>query len=330
MRTFGKIFAGLIIVIMAIAGGGYWWFSHTYPKVGPASDLKVSATPEMIGRGRYLAEHVSSCIDCHSVRDWRYYAAPIKEETRGQGGELFDHSIGVPGTLYAANITPAGIGNYTDGELHRMIVSGVKRTGEPVFPIMPYPHFGAMADDDINSIIAYIRTLAPIENTVPPSELDFPLNLIVRTMPQQANPQPRPDPSNTVAYGGYLVNAAACGDCHTPMVKGQFVQELAFAGGSEYRLPGGCLARSANITPDQETGIGKWTKEQFLARFKKYADDANAHVPVDSGAFNTIMPWTRYAGMTEEDLGAIFDYLRTLKPISHSVIHFDRASLAAE
>ncbi len=328
MRTFGRIVLGLIVVLGLAGGIGYWWFTHTYPKIGPSPDLKIAATQEMIERGKYLAEQVCSCMDCHSVRDWHYFAAPTKPETHGGGGDLFDESVGVPGAIYAANITPAGISGYTDGELYRMITSGVKRTGEPVFPIMPYPHFGLMADDDIKSIIAYVRTLTPIENQVPLSKLNFPLNLIVRTMPQPGQPQSRPDPANETAYGAYLVNAAACSDCHTPMEKGQPIQNLAFAGGNEYRLPGGCLARSANITPDPETGIGKWTREQFIVRFKKYADEAGGHVPVDSAAFNTIMPWTKYAGMTDTDLGAMFAYLRTLKPVPHQVVHFDRVSIA--
>lgn len=330
MRTFGKIVLGFLVVIIVAAGGGYWWLLHTYPKVGPAPDLKVVATPELLQRGEYLARNVSNCLDCHSERDWHYFAGPLVPGSLGKGGEVFDEAfVGVPGILNAANITPFGVGSHTDGELYRTITTGVKKSGEPIFPLMPYPHYGRMADDDIKAIIAYIRTLPSVENSVPVSELDFPVNMIVRTIPKPASPQTRPDPSDEVAYGGYMVNAAACTDCHTPMTKkGERLMDLEFAGGFEFHFPNGAIARSANITPDSATGIGKWPKEQFIARFKKYTAEEWQHMPVDSTAFNTPMPWTLFAGMTEADLGAIYAFLRTVKPVNHQVEHFARETAA--
>lgn len=326
MRLIGKILLGLVIVIVVAAGGGYWWFTHTYPKIGPAPEMKVETTPERLERGKYLAGHVSGCLDCHSTRDWGYYAGPTKPGTTGQGGDYFDQAfVGVPGVLYAANVTPAGIGNYTDGELYRSITTGVKKNGEAMFPLMPYVHFGRMADEDIKSIIAFIRTLKPIDNAVPPSHLDFPLNLIVRTIPQPGDPQPLPNPSDEIAYGEYLVNAAGCTDCHTPMTtKGERIAGLEFAGGFEFRFPTGLVCRSANITPDSSTGIGKWDRTQFVTRFKKFDNEEARHTKVESTDFNTVMPWTLLAGMTESDLGAIYTYLRTLKPVNHQVEHFAR------
>src|SRR6202012_5065901 len=112
---------------------------------------------EKIERGRYLANYVTVCMDCHSTRDWSKFSGPLKEGTLGQGGELFNQKFGFPGTYYSRNITPEGISRYTDGELFRLITTGVTKEGKPMFPVMPYPYYGKMDPDDIMCVIAYIR-----------------------------------------------------------------------------------------------------------------------------------------------------------------------------
>jgi hypothetical protein len=186
---------------------------------------------------------------------------------------------------------------------------------------MPHGHYGKMDVDDIHAVIAYVRTLAPIANTPPASHSDFPMNIIINTLPAKAAFTERPDTTDVLAYGAYLVNAAACYDCHTPFDKGAYDDAFAFAGGRLFTMPSGDL-RSANITPD-ESGIGNWSKEFFVARFTAYRDSANSHRAVDPAKdFNTVMPWTMYANMTEGDLAAIYTYLKTLKPIANPVTKF--------
>jgi mono/diheme cytochrome c family protein len=331
IRLLGKILFSVVIVVVVGVGICYWWFTSNYPKVGAAPEMNIAATPEMLARGEYLAKHVCLCLDCHTVRDWRYYSGPIDTTTLGRGGELFDEALmGIPGDVYSANITPAGIGRYSDGELFRTITTGVQKEGTALFNLMPYDHYRVMAQDDIKAVIAYLRTLKPIEYTVPARRLNFPVNLIVRTMPRAADLQPMPDTLDEVAYGGYLVNASACFICHTPMNdKGQPIAGREFAGGFEFHFPNGTVNRSANITPDSATGIGNWTREQFIARFRKLSADSVRQVPLDPTAYNTAMPWTMYNGMTDKDLGAIYAYLHTVKPISHKVEHFARETMAA-
>ena len=116
------------------------------------------------------------------------------------------------------------------------------------------------------------------------------------------------------------MNAAACMECHTRVKSGQIIPELAFSGGREFNMPNGAVY-SANITPDKLTGIGGWTTEQFIARFKAYTDPANSPV-ITSKKVNTIMPWPMLAGMDTSDLRSIFAYLLTLKPVSNTVNHF--------
>ena len=186
--------------------------------------------------------------------------------------------------------------------------------------IMPYQSYGKMAKEDIYSIIAYIRTLPSKESATPERRLNFPLNFIVNTIPAIAQHTEIPNESDTLKYGGYLVNAASCVDCHTKQDKGKNVEGLEFAGSREFKGPAGSLF-SSNITPDLQTGIGKWTREQFIQRFKMYS---NGYQPpkLAEGDFQTIMPWVMYAGIKESDLSAMYTYLKSVKPISSQVTKF--------
>ena len=326
MKKFLKFLLYVLLAVVVLIAALLIYVKTALPDVGAPEDLTIERTPERIERGRYLANSVTVCMDCHSTRDWSKFSGPLTEGTFGKGGDRFDQSVGMPGVFIAKNITPTGIERYTDGELFRVITTGVNKEGRAMFPLMPYRYYGKMDKEDIYSIIAYIRTLEPITNSVPDSEPDFPMSFIINTIPQPADPQPRPDPSDQLAYGGYMANSSGCVECHTDVDKGQIIPELSFAGGRAFGFPDGSVVRSSNITPDKETGIGGWTREQFVARFKAYADSAYVIPSVNPGEFNTIMPWTMYAQMKEEDLSAIFTYLQSVKPIANAVTKFTPAA----
>ena len=304
------------IVIAAIV-----YFNVAFPKVSPAPDIKVDMSQENIERGRYLAHHVSACIDCHSTRDYSYFSGPPSPGTEGRGGEAFSKEMGLPGDYYAQNITPHHLGDWTDGEIYRAITSGVTKDGRALFPIMPWHNYAQMTKEDIYAIIAYIKTLPSIDYDAPKSEPAFPMNFINKMMPKDAEHPASVDKSNLVEYGKYVFTAAACNDCHTQKDKGKVIEGMEFAGGMEFKTPMGTF-KTANISPDMETGIGSWTKEQFIQRFKNYDPATTPYMKVKMGDFNSVMPWTMYAGMTEEDLGAIYEYLRTVKPVKKKVFHF--------
>lgn len=321
MKKFFKILGVVFGTILILVIGALIYFNMTYPKVSSAKKIKVELSSERIERGRYLANHVTVCMDCHSSRDWYYYSGPITPGTEGKGGDSYGEEQGFPGRIYMPNITPAALKSWTDGEIARSITCGVSKDGRTLFPLMPYTTFRNLSEDDLYSIIAYIRTLKPIHNKFPNSEINFPVNLIVKTLPKDYIPQKSPDKSDIVKYGKYLVDIIGCVDCHTKSIKGEMVKGMEFAGNNEFLLPGG-IVRSANITPDKETGIGNWTKENFIERFKSFADRSNlVHIDM-SKEFNTPMPWSLFSGMTEEDLGAIYSYLRTIKPIKNNVVKF--------
>lgn len=310
------ILAIVIIVIAVVAS----YVKFGLPNVGPAPDLHVAITPERVQHGQYLANHITNCMDCHSTRDWTRYSGPLVPGTLGKGGEYFGQEMGFPGKFYSKNITPANIKDWTDGDIFRTITTGVDKFGNAFFPVMPYLFYRKMDKEDIYDIIAYIRSLQPIENKTPDHEVDFPMNFIINTIPQKAAFVQKPPKSDTVKYGAYLTNAAACMECHTQSKKGQLIEKLAFAGGRVFEMPAGD-AHSANITPDKLTGIGTWTAEQFVARFKLYSNPANV-IAMGPKDINTPMPWTMFAGMDTSDLRSIFAYLHSVKPISNQVEHF--------
>ena len=322
MKKLFKILGYILLTLIVLIVGTIGYVKIALPNVGAAPELKVERTPERIERGRYLANCVNSCMDCHSKRDWTKFAGPLIEGTLGQGGEKFDQQYGFPGSYYSRNITPDGIGSYTDGELYRAITTGVTKEGRAMFPVMPYPYYGKMDPEDIKSIIAYLRTLQPIHNQVPASASDFPMSIIINLIPKAAKPGKRPDTMQRLANGAYLTNAAGCIECHTQAKQGQILPELAFSGGRAFPLPGGGRAYSANITADVKTGIGSWTKEAFVSRFKAYADSGYRPQPVAAGGYNTIMPWGMYSKMTRSDLTAIYTYLRSLPAKENLVTKF--------
>ncbi len=312
MKKILKIFGILLLVIIIGVIGLLTYVKFALPDVGAAPKLAVDSTPDKVERGKYLANHVAVCVDCHSTRDKSRYSWPLVEGTIGMGGEKFDRQYGFPGEYYSRNITPAGISSYTDGELFRAITTGVTKEGRAMFPVMPYPYYGRMDPEDVNCIIAYIRTLAPVKNDVPASVSDFPMNFIINIIPKKAEPQKRPDPSDKLAYGKYLINMAACKECHTKDKQGQIIEELAYSGGRSFKMPGGYLLNSSNLTPDMKTGIGSWTEESFVNRFRAFADSGYKTPAIAEGGYNTIMPWTMYAKMTRDDLAAIYAYLKSL------------------
>ena len=137
---------------------------------------------------------------------------------------------------------------------------------------MPYPHFGKMAEDDVHAVMAYIRSLKAIENhACPDAELNFPMNLIVRTIPRPAASSRGRRPSDKVAYGAYI---DAVGALRATVTRRSTIAvnrcRARFRRRAGVRSTTGYRVRAANITPDADTGIGSWTEQQFVDKFKGF------------------------------------------------------------
>lgn len=318
-----------MLVVVLVGSGGLAYVVFALPRVSPLADIRVDRTPERIARGEYLTH--TMCIDCHSAREWTKYSAPVIPGTEftGAGEQWNQGNAEIPGNIWAPNLTPTHLGDWTDGEIIRAFTEGVNRKGQPMFPMMPYGEFRLLPTEDVQSIVAYLRTLParpmPAHAAGYERRLDFPLSLIVHMIPQKAAPS-TVDPGNKVAYGEFLTRTHGCESCHSRSDEDHNVIEaLKFSGNNPFPVPSspGAHVRSANITPDAMAGIGSWSEETFIARFKLYENPPAQALALRNPKHNTLMPWTVFARLSREDLSAIYAYLRTVKPVSEKVQRFD-------
>ena len=313
------LFSLAFIALFILSAISYVKFA--LPSIDDAPDLVVDKSTESVARGKYLAYSVAVCMDCHSSRDWSTLTGPPIPGTEGMGGEKFDQTMGFPGEYYSRNITPYGLSEWTDGEIFRAITTGVSKNGEALFPVMPHPNYGRLDKEDIFDVIAYLRSMNPIEHENIPSKSDFPMSLILNTIPKEDTFTTMPNKADKVAYGEYLVIMASCIDCHTPFEKGVYDESMYLAGGREFQLPWATLT-TPNLTPDVKTGLGTWSEAEFVKKFKDFANSSYVPVKVSPGDFMTIMPWMMYATMEEEDLKSIYAFLQSLDPIDHPIERF--------
>lgn len=307
---------GLLLCI-GVAGGSYLLVRR--PAIAPPPDVKAPATAERIARGRYIFT-LADCDGCHSLRDFTRFGGPVVAGHRGEGVE-FPKEMGLPGRILSRNITPdreTGIGGWTDGEKIRAIREGISRDGTMLFPMMPYQRFRNMSDDDALSLVAYLNTLPPVKHAVPRSEVPFPVSVLMKDAPRPAGHVPPADSADRGQYGKYLAGMAGCVDCHTPSEKGKPRAGMAFAGGERFAFPG-ALVVSANITPDQQSGIGRWKEQDFLDKFSQYREYAEGGSPLSTPENFTIMPWLNFCQLEPDDLRAIYGFLRRQKPVYHAV-----------
>lgn len=309
----------LLIIAGALVFFVVYWaglFLIGLPRAAAPPQLEISATPEIVARGDYLFNNVLGCQVCHSERNYELFGAPAVPPFgagracagRGEHPPGLADAGGMPGTLCMRNITSdkrTGVGDWTDGEILRMMREGIHRTGRGMFPMMPYFIYRNLSDMDAQSVVAYLRTLPPVENELPETEIDFPLSLFVKLVPEPLDgPVKHPDENDPVAYGEYLAKVARCEFCHTPRDRRtrQPLAEKEYTGGVVFQGRDGFLY-STNLTSHPD-GLGKVSLAEFIALFKR------PPVPVE-GEVN-IMPWTYYGGMTDADLGAIYTFLQTV------------------
>jgi mono/diheme cytochrome c family protein len=282
------------------------------PKARPLTDRRFEPSPQRIERGKYLVTSGRvACVLCHSPMD--VSGGGLKLQA---GAELSGRHWGVDGTpfLTAPNLTPdpeTGIGNFTDDELSRAIREGIGRDGRALFPIMPYQAMHAMPDEDLASVIVYLRSLKPIRNPLPPSAVPFPLNRLIAGVPAPLDAPVTADLSTPEKRGEHIVRVAICADCHTTRDdSGNVPPGLNFAGGTAMSFEGRKTIYTANITPSVN-GIPYYTEDLFIEVMRTGK--------VKARELDPMMPTTLYRNMTDQDLKDIFAYLKTLKPVEHFV-----------
>jgi hypothetical protein len=320
-RRTKRFFKRVLIAIPLLLLATFLYLLLRRPSSAPPSKITVAMTPNHIERGEYLFKTLLDCDGCHSQRDFSRLGGPVMAVGRGKGGPL--PLEGLPGEVNAPNITPdkeTGIGSWTDGEKIRAIREGISRDGHTLFPLMPYTGYRYMSDEDSQALVAYLNTLPPVRNYVPRSNITFFVSMMVKGVPAPVTRAiPHVDPDGGEIYGEYLVSIAGCQECHTQRKFGQEDASMRFAGGRVFAMPVGTVI-SANITPDKDTGIGKWDFIRFRDRMHAMRQYRDTEFPKVGPERFTLMPWIAYSNMTDHDLEAILLYIKSRRAITNFVV----------
>lgn len=295
--------------------------------------IGIAATDSAaVARGEYIYAYQAQCWGCHADGSADARSAP-------SGGKSFDLSGAGPGfgIWYTPNITPdkeTGIGGWTDGEIVQAIREGMRRDRSTMFPVMPSDWYHGMSDEDALAVVAYLRSIAPVAHRVPPPEPSFVAKALLAfgmMSPKDAITVPVAAPARgaTAEYGRYVASSlAGCLDCHTPLnlENGKFYMDSLGAGGTIlFGDAEGSSLRSygRNITPDMETGIGKWSEADFYAA-------VTVGMRPDGTVLTPHMPYGYFKSLTEDDLRALWLYIRSLPPLARTVPATVRSNTLAE
>jgi len=303
---------GLAAVLVLIAATALYIELAPLPRYTPRRvRFEVDATPERVVRGRRLVTML--CAGCHK-----------DPATGALTGRAMTDAPGRFGMIYSQNITQDrtyGIGEWTDSEIAYLIRTGVARDGRYTPPwMLKLPH---LADEDLRDVIAFLRSDDPLvrpahvpdRRPVPSFFTKLLARVVFRPLPYPEKPVVAPPPSDRVAFGRYLVvGRLDCFGCHSRdfarvdlMVPER--SEGYLAGGNRMHDRRGLRVYTANLTPDP-TGLGSWTEAQFHRALKMgLLPDGR---PLRS-------PMTARPELTDDEIGALWAYLRTVPPIANPI-----------
>lgn len=264
--------------------------------------LVVFAAPvraeSQLERGRYLVETLAGCGNCHTPRGPN---GPLKDK-KFAGGEIIKHA---DFTAVTSNITPdprTGIGNWTDDQIGLAIREGRRPDGRLLGPAMPSRSYRFLADEDVKAIVAYLRSVAPVDNPIA-AESHYDVALPANWGPPVGHVD-APLKEDKIAYGKYLAGPLArCMDCHTEPPRPGESARLG-AGGKEFHGPWG-ISVSANLTP---SALGDWSDAEIERAIRTgVARDGHKLFPP--------MPFGAYKNIADDDMAALIGYLRSLPAI---------------
>jgi mono/diheme cytochrome c family protein len=263
--------------------------------------IQTAAAETPLERGAYLMNGIVACGNCHTPQGPE---GPVPGLELAGGMPIEDPAF----TAYATNLTPdpkTGLGRWSDADIITAIREGRRPDGSILGPPMAFPFYRDISDTDVAAIVAYLRSVKPVENPVQKSEFRMPLPPNWGPPVGSVPDVPRTD---TVAYGAYMAGPLGhCMECHTPRLpNGELDMTRLGAGGNEFRGPWG-LSVSRNLTSDKEEGLGKWTDAQIKATI-------TSGVRPDGARLNPPMGFHFYRNINDEDLSALVAYLRTLPP----------------
>ena len=312
MKKFLKIAAVILGIILLIIAGVASWVNFSGPTNYPTSsiDIQLPTDSLSLAKGEKIAEII--CAYCH------------RSDNGILEGKMFMQSDSEFGELWSGNITShptKGLGRYSDGELAYLLRTGIKRDGHFAGPFMP---FVGLSDNDLASVIAYLRSGPPstqASDAVHTSHPSFLVNALfklgaVGPLPYDGKPITAPPVSDELAYGRYLATAVyQCFDCHSASFETNdpFNPEKSphyFGGGNLCEDLDFNIVPSRNITPHPELGIGKWSEVDFNKAIK-------AGIRPDGTALSVAMP--RFALLDSTEVKAIWAYLQTVPVLGDQV-----------
>lgn len=271
----------------------------------PLRDVHFASSPERITRGEYLARGILRCFHCHSPRDTSLPGQPWIESKKGSGSIYFKFD-----TIWmvAPNITPdkeTGAGNWTDDMFVRAIREGVGHDGRAL-EFMPFWNFANLSNEDLASVIVYVRSIPAIKNKLPQRHIS---QKFEAELQEEARDSvgfiAQPDFSSVLARGRYYIQVGECEGCHT----GWYARNPGFfAGGNVIKYTKTDSVCSANLTPDI-SGVGGWTDAVFAEIMRTGK----------SGSLKWVMPWVAFRNVNDSDLSAILAALKTLPPVKHQI-----------
>ena len=300
--------------LVALAGVAVAVLALRPPSMRPVDTARrFQPTPERLARGRYIVEAEAHCLHCHSDRDWTTHGAPVLPGMLGAGWDFPWQDNGIPGPVFVSNLTSdrqTGIGAIPDDAIARAIREGVGHDGRALF-IMPWRNYRNMSDEDVASVVAYLRTLPPVNKQRGTTAIRPPVSWFLKLQPAPLTaPVPGAPAGDRIARGKQLAEVGLCQTCHTPVDdRHQPLPGKAYAGGQEF-VVGGVRYLSSNITPDP-SGISYYSEELFIRTMRTGNVGGRRLAP--------IMPWADIAKLTDDDLKALWAYLRTVKPVAHEV-----------
>jgi len=300
----GGLVAAGVIVVPVLAFAVYVEIDGIPRYPARAVDLRAEATPQRLARGKKLATML--CAGCH-----------LDDQIQALTGKEMTEAPKQFGTIFSRNITrdpTYGIGGWTDGQIAFLLRTGVTRDGRYLPPYMA--KLPNMSDEDLASIIAFLRSDDPwVAPRAVPNRLTRPSFLTkalahgpFRPLPYPSRPIPAPDRRDPVAHGRYLVVNLECFTCHSAdFTKLDMLEPEKSAGyltgGNRLNDANGRAIYAPNLTFDEETGIGRYTREQFRRTLR-------TSIRPDGKPLQ--FPMVRYPELEDAEVDAIFAYLGSL------------------
>jgi mono/diheme cytochrome c family protein len=302
---------GIVLAVLMLGLFGLIFGKRVSAKVA-TPQLKCEANAARLERGRYLVQSVASCGVCHTTGSLTKGQPSTTEFLAGDG---FDHPI--LGRFAAPNITPdkeTGIGNWTDGEIYKALKYGQRPNGDMLFPAMPYAQYRQMSDEDLYSIIAYLRTVPAVKHPMPERmfKMPFPVLLWGYIMYPKFMKEPveAVNANDPVSRGRYIAMAGHCRNCHVAEAgPDKPDEERPWVGGFGLEGPWG-KGVSSNLTGCKETGLGRYTDEQ-LAKILTTGvrPDGTELAP----PMNEVVKYI--STMTDQDRSDLVAFLRTIPAV---------------